>query len=77
MEELLEILNDINPDVDYSKEKNLIDAKVYDSFSIITLVSNISEEFDIEIGPEYLVPENFNSAEAMWKMIQKIQEDED
>ena len=77
MEELLEILNDINPDVDYSKGKNLIDGKVYDSFSIITLVSNISEEFDIEIGPEYLVPENFNSAEAMWKMIQKIQEDED
>ena len=77
MEELLEILNDINPDVDYSKEKNLIDVKVYDSFSMITLVSNISEEFDIEIGPEYLVPENFNSAEAMWKMIQKIQEDED
>ena len=77
MEELLEILNDINPDVDYSKEKNLIDGKVDDSFSIITLVSNISEEFDIEIGPEYLVPENFNSAEAMWKMIQKIQEDED
>ncbi len=77
MEELLEILNDINPDVDYSKETNLIDGKVYDSFSIITLVSNISEEFDIEIGPEYLVPENFNSAEAMWKMIQKIQEDED
>ena len=77
MEELLEILNDINPDVDYSKVKNLIDGKVYDSFSIITLVSNISEEFDIEIGPEYLVPENFNSAEAMWKMIQKIQEDED
>ena len=77
MEKLLEILNDINPDVDYSKEKHLIDGKVYDSFSIITLVSNISEEFDIEIGPEYLVPENFNSAEAMWKMIQKIQEDED
>lgn len=77
MEELLEILNDINPDVDYSKETNLIDGKVYDSFSIITLVSNISEEFDIEIGPEYLVPENFNSADAMWKMIQKIQEDED
>ena len=77
MEELLEILNDINPDVDYSKEKNLIDGKVYDSFSIITLVSNISEEFDIEIGPVYLVPENFNSAEAMWEMIQKIQEDED
>ena len=54
MEELLEILNDINPDVDYSKEKNLIDGKVYDSFSIITLVSNISEEFDsVYVHPQY------------------------
>ena len=54
MEELLEILNDMNPDVDYSKEKNLIDGKVYDSFSIITLVSNISEEFDsVYVHPQY------------------------
>ena len=76
MEELLEILNDINPDVDYETEDNLIDGKVYDSFSIITLISNISEEFDIELGPEHLIPENFNSAQAMWNMIQQIQEDE-
>ena len=73
MEELLEILNDINPDVDYSKEKNLIDGKVYDSFSIITLVSNISEEFDIEISVEDLTPENFNSLEAMVALIVKAQ----
>ena len=76
MEELLEILNDINPDVDYETEDNLIDGKVYDSFSIITLISNICEEFDIELGPEHLIPENFNSAQAMWDMIQRVQEDE-
>ena len=76
MEELQEILNDINPDVDYETEDRLIDGKVYDSFSIITLISNISEEFDIELGPEHLIPENFNSAQAMWNMIQKVQEDE-
>lgn len=76
MEELLEILNDINPDVDYETEDNLIDGKIYDSFSIITLISNISDEFDIELGPEHLIPENFNSAQAMWKMIQRVQEDE-
>ena len=76
MEELLEILNDINPDVDYETEDRLIDGKVYDSFSIITLISNISEEFDIELGPEHLIPENFNSAQAMLNMIQKVQEDE-
>lgn len=76
MEELLEILNDINPDVDYETENNLIDGKIYDSFSIITLISNISDEFDIELGPEHLIPENFNSAQAMWDMIQRVQEDE-
>lgn len=77
MEELLEILEDINADVDYETETNLIDGKVYDSFSIVTLITEISDCFDIEIGPEYLVNENFNSAQAMWEMIQRIQEEDE
>lgn len=76
MDELLEILEEIDPDVDYETEDNLIDGKVLDSFSIIRLIAAICDEFDIEISPKYLVPENFNSAEAMWKLIQKIQEEE-
>lgn len=76
MEELLEILNDINPDVDYKTETRLIDGKVYDSFSIITLISQISDVFDIDLGPEHLIPENFNSAQAMWEMIRRVQEGE-
>jgi len=77
MEELLEILNDLNPDVDYETEERLIDGKVYDSFKIITLISMISDTFDIELGPEHLIPENFNSARAMWEMIQRIQKGEE
>ena len=76
MDELLEILNDINPDVDSETEDRLIDGKIYDSFSIITLISNISDAFDIELGPEHLIPENFNSAKAMWSMIQKLLDEE-
>ena len=76
MEELLAILNDINPDVDYETEDRLIDGKVYDSFSIINLISSISDAFDIELGPEHLIPENFNSAKAMWNMIQTILDEE-
>lgn len=75
MDELLEILMDINPDIDYETEDNLIDGKVLDSFSIVSLIGAISDEFDIEIGPKYLVPENFNSAKAMWALIQKLQEE--
>ena len=76
MDKLLEILKDINPDVDYETEDRLIDGKVYDSFSIITLISNISDAFDIELGPEHLIPENFNSAKAMWDMIQRVLDEE-
>lgn len=76
MEKLMEILMDINPNIDYENEKKLIDGKVLDSFSIVNLVAEISETFDITISPKYLIPENFNSVEAMWNMIQKITNEE-
>ena len=76
MEELLEILRDINPDVDYDTEDNLIDGKVLDSFSIINLIGEICDTFDIEISPKWMRNENFNSAAAMWRMITAIQEEE-
>jgi len=76
MDELMDILMEIDPDIDYETEDQLIDGKVLDSFSIVNLVAQISDVFDIDISPKYLVPENFNSAEAMWDMIQTIQDEE-
>lgn len=76
MEELLEILNDLNPDIDYSTEKNLIDGKCLDSLTILTLITEICDTFDISISPKWMKNENFNSVEAMWNMIQTIQEEE-
>ena len=76
MEQLLEILQDINPDVDYETEDNLIDGKVLDSLSIIQMINEICETFDIEIGPKWMRNENFNSAQKIWDMIQAIREEE-
>lgn len=76
MDELLDILNEINPDIDYETETNLIDGKKLDSLSILTLITEICETFDIEIGPKWMRNENFNSVGAMWTMIQAIQEEE-
>ena len=76
MEELLQILEDMRPDVDFATEKKLITGGIIDSFDVVSLVAELSDAFDIEIGPQYLIPENFNSADAIWNMIQKIQEDE-
>ena len=75
MEELLEILRDINPYVDYEHETNLIDGRVLDSLSIINLITEICDHFEIEIGPKWMRNENFNSVEAMWSMIQQIQDE--
>ena len=76
MDELMELLEEIAPDVDFAAETRLIDDKVLDSFSIVSLVAQLADTFDIEISPKYLVPENFNSAQAMWNMIQTIREEE-
>lgn len=75
MNELLEILQTINPALDYTKETRLIDGKMLDSLSILDLVSEIEDHFDVEITPSELIPANFNSADAMMRMIQRLQED--
>ena len=73
MNELLDILKELKPDVDFAEEKSLIDNAILDSFDIVQLVTQWNETFDIEITPADLIPENFNSAESMWNMIQKLQ----
>ena len=76
MDELISILKEIHPDVDYSTATNLVDGKILDSFDIISLVAEIADTFDVVISAEYMIPENFNSAEALWNLIQKLQDDD-
>lgn len=75
MDELLEILNDIQPGVDFENETHLIDNHLLDSLSIISLVAELEDTFDITIPAVEIIPDNFNSAEAMMEMIQRLQED--
>lgn len=74
MEELLEILNEIDDTIDYENETALIDDHILDSFGVITLVSEIEEAFDIRVAAKEMVPANFNSAKAIWTMIERLQE---
>ena len=73
METLFGLLEDFRPDVDFRNEEKLIDDKILDSFDVVTLVGEIREEFDVEIGVNDLVPENFNSATLIWEMIERLQ----
>lgn len=76
MEELLNILRDLHPDVDFEKEEHLVDDKILDSFDIISVISEIAEQFDVVISAEYILPEYFNSARALYALIERL-EDED
>lgn len=76
MEDLLQILSDLHPDVDFETQDNLIDDGILDSFDIVTLISEISENFDVTISAEHIIPENFNSAQALYELILKLEDEE-
>lgn len=76
MEELLDILNGLKPGVDFLKEKNLIEDRVLDSLDVMNLTVELNDEFDIEITPLDILPENFKSVEAMYALITRLQDED-
>ena len=75
MDELIEILKDLHSDVDFETCTTLIDYKILDSFDIVSIVSEVDDRFDVAIPAKELIPENFNSAKALWDLIQRLEED--
>ncbi len=75
MEELLEILGELHPEVDFETCNTLIDDKILDSFDIVSIISEIDDRLDVVIPAEEIVPENFNSASAIWALVERIAED--
>ncbi len=76
MEPLMEILKNLHPDVDFETCTTLVDDRIIDSIDIVTIISEINDEYDVVIPAEDIVPENFNSAKALYELIQRL-EDED
>lgn len=76
MEELLEILENLKPGVDFAGREGLIDNGILTSLDIVTLVADLDDEFDIDISVTDIIPENFNSMGAMMAMIQRLQDEE-
>lgn len=72
MEKLFEILKGIRPDVDFANETALIDDGILDSFDVVSIISELDDEFDVQIRINELDPENFNSVEAIWQLVQQL-----
>lgn len=74
--EIRSILQEFHDDIDYDNESSLVDCKLFDSFDLVTLVVELGEAFDVEITAEDFVPENFNSLDALTRMIARLRGEE-
>ena len=74
MDKLLEILNSLRPGVDFTSQTKIVDDGILDSMTIARLIGLLEDEYDIEFEVTDLVPENFNSVEAMMKMIERLED---
>lgn len=72
MEELLKLLQGVRPDIDFKNETALIDDGYLDSFDVVSIISEIDDQFGVQIRINELDPENFNSAESIWNLIQSL-----
>lgn len=75
MERLMEILQEMRPDVDFENETSLVTGGILDSVDIIALVAELSDEYDIRIKPAHLIPENFDSPQAIMDLINTLEEE--
>ena len=76
MEEIIEILEDLKPGVDFKSQQHLIDDHIIEFMMMLQLVSALNDEFDVEITPKDLVPENFQTVDAIYALVQKLSDDE-
>lgn len=75
MDKLIALLRDLHPETDFDTAEALIDNGILDSFDIVTIVAEIDDAYDVRIPAEELIPENFNSAKALYALVQRLMED--
>ena len=69
---VIEILSGIRPDIDFHQEKKLMDEGLLDSFDVVSIISELNDEYQIAIRVTELKPENFNSAEALVGLVERL-----
>ena len=72
-EQIIEILTEICPGVDFEQENSLIDDGLIDSLDIVAVVTDLMDTFDVQLGVDDLTPENFNSVDAICQLIERAQ----
>jgi len=75
METILEILSELHPDVDFENCASLIDGGILDSFDIVSIITQLSDKFDVSVTADKILPENFNSAAAIFALVNSLEDE--
>lgn len=71
MDELLKLLHEIQPNVDFENESDLLDSGLLDSFSVVMIIDAIGQHYNIELSADDIDPDNFQSIQTIWDMVEK------
>lgn len=74
MEKIIETLEEIRPECDFEGKTALVDEGLLDSFEVIQFISEIGDKLDVDVPVEEIIPKNFNSLEAIEKLINSLLE---
>ncbi|MBQ7315922.1 MAG: acyl carrier protein [Clostridia bacterium] len=74
MNEIIDILTELHDDVDFTTETGLVENGILNSLDIVAIISEIDDRLDVQIPAEEILPENFDSAEALWALVQRLDE---
>lgn len=72
MDIILELLQNLHEDIDFESTDGLVTDGILDSFDIVSLIGDISDQFDVQITADKITPENFNSAESIWNLVSDL-----
>jgi len=76
MDEIIEILEDLKPGTDYENAEGLVSNHILDSLTLVALIPELEDEFDISIPVVEIVEANFNSVAAIWALVERLQDED-
>ncbi len=76
IDDIIDLLKDVEEDVDYENCTALVDDRLLDSFDILAIINAIDDEFDIAVPAKDVIPANFNSAQGIFEMVQRLAQEE-
>ena len=70
-QQIINILQEIRPEFDFTQDINFIKEGMLDSFDVVSLVTTLDENYSISIDGMDILPENFSTIDSIRNLLIK------